>query len=230
MFLHIESQDFSERVDLDDGVDQVITHLDFPDHIRLLCFLDDKNDAKLVNALGGSNRGFCLPLKTFYAQQPRFRPFALPDRVEKLISFDDANEPNYDNLVYLHGSVTKSRPAFIMTLAHELQHALQHANHFELWRDNTIMATERGNLGADYANGPHEREAMLVSRRVATQICGRQDIESYMSRQRTSAQAELIRWNFQNDWNTSFLGLREETEMEIKNHCTQFRNSSLNPR
>ena len=40
--LHIESTDDSERYDLDEGFSEVISHLQFPKHIRLLCFLDDE--------------------------------------------------------------------------------------------------------------------------------------------------------------------------------------------
>jgi hypothetical protein len=225
--LNIESNDASERFDLEDGFRQVIDHLEFPNHIRLLCFLDNQNEAKLVASVGGSNRGFHLTLKEYYAELPQFRFISLPDRVEKLITFNDADEPNFDNLVYLHGSTTKYRPAFIMSLAHELQHVLQYANHFELWRDNTIMEKERTKFGAAFANTPIEREAMIVSRRVATRICGRQDVERYIQYQNSIAQAELIRWNLQNDWNADFLGLQEESEAEIKNHCVQFPKSSI---
>ena len=226
MQLNIESNDASERFDLEDGYRQVLDHLEFPNHIRLLCFLDNQNDAKLVASLGGSNRGIHVPLKGYYAQLPQFR-IALPHRVEKLITFDDADEPNFDNLVYLHGSTTKLRPAFIMSLAHELQHVLQYTNHFELWRDNTIMERERSNFGAAFANTPVEREAMIVSRQVATSICGRQDVANYIMLQSAIAQAEVSRWNLQNDWNAQFLGLQEETEVEIRNHRVQFPNSSI---
>jgi hypothetical protein len=225
--LHIESTDDSERYDLDEGFSEVIAHLQFPKHIRLLCFLDDENDAKLVSILGPTNRGFHLGLKDYFAKPAYSRFPPLVAKVERLISFDVDGNPNYDNLVYLHGSTTKIRAAFIMTLAHELQHVLQHTNHYELWRDNTIMACERGNFGASYTNGPLEREAMLVSRQIATSICGRRDVADYIKQQNTTAQAELIRWSYQNDWNAHFLGLQEETEVEVKNHCIEFPNSSI---
>lgn len=117
MFLHIESKDNSERYLLEDGYSKVIAHLEFPAHLRLLCFLDCHNDANLVSRVGTTNRGFHLPLQEYYAQPAIFRVPSLPERITKLITFDDHGNPNYDNLVYLHGSTTKDKPAFIMSLA-----------------------------------------------------------------------------------------------------------------
>ena len=65
---------------------------------------------------------------------------------------------------------------------------------------------------------------MLVSRQIATSICGRRDVADYIKQQNTTAQAELIRWSYQNDWNAHFLGLQEETEVEVKTHCIEFPN------
>jgi hypothetical protein len=225
--LHIESKDDSERYHLQDGYLQVIASSEFPAHIRLLCFLDCHNDATLVSRVGVTNRGFHLPLQEYYERPAHFRDPPLPQRVTKLITFDDEGNPNYDNLVYLHGRTTKLQPAFIMSLARELQHVSQHANHYALWRKNAIIETERDRFGATYRNSLLEREAMLVSRRIASDICGQQVVAEYIERQIESARREAIRWNYQNDWNATLPELQAEMDTEVKNHLLAFPTSSI---
>jgi hypothetical protein len=223
----MESKDDSERYDLRDGYDEVIMQLEFPPHLRVLCFLDCHNDAKLVATVGATNRGFQLPLQEYYALPAISRVPTLPESITKLITFDAGGHPNYDNLVYLHGSTTKSKPAFIMSLAHELQHVLQYANHYELWRDNTTMEKERDRSRVVYSNSPLEREAMLVSRRIASDFCGRQIIAEYIESQIETARRESVRWNYQSDWNAQFPDLQREIDAEVGSHLLAFPNSSV---
>jgi hypothetical protein len=224
MILHMESRHDAERVRLEERYSKVITELDFPERLKVLCFLDCYNDVGLMSFFGATNRGFHLPLKEHYARPSRLR---LPDRITNAITFDTFGSPGYDNLVYLHGNTTKHEAALVMSLAHELQHVLQYTNHHELWLRNLIIEGERSNSRAAYSNSPSEREAMLVSRRIGSNICGREVIAEYIENQIKAAQTELIRWNYQNDWNANFLDLQRETDAEVDSHLLAFPNSSI---
>ena len=223
MILYMESKHDAERVRLEERYSRVCDQLEFPEHLKVLCFLDCYNDVGLMSFFGTTSRGFHVPLKEHYA-----RPgFQFPERVTNAITFDAFGSPGYDNLVDLHGSTTKHEPAFVMSLAHELQHVLQYANHYELWLKNVIIESERRNSRAVPTNGPLEREAMLVSRRIASKVCGQEKIAAYIEHQLKVAQQELIRWNYQNDWNVNFLDLQRETDAEIDGHLRAYPNSSI---
>jgi hypothetical protein len=114
-----------------------------------------------------------------------------------------------------------------MSLTHELQHVLQYANHYALWRKNAIIETACNKFRAVYKNSPLEREAMSVSRQIASDICGRQIIAEYIESQIEAARRESVRWNYQSDWNAQFPDLQREMDAEVENHLLAFPNSSV---
>ena len=77
--------------------------------------------------------------------------------------------PAFDDFIYLHGSTCSSAMGLTMTLAHELQHFIQHSQQTRLWAANSLIpklkkATIRA-LGLRWCDIPHEREARIVSSR-----------------------------------------------------------------
>jgi hypothetical protein len=87
-----------------------------------------------------------------------------------------------------------------MTLAHELQHAIQHANARRVWAVNglvpqlhkTVIAT----LNLQWADIPIERETRIVSKRVAVHFYGEQRVAQYIDEKL----AEGITRNDVADW------------------------------
>jgi hypothetical protein len=224
--LHIETDNPTLRLTLQDGYNRVAPYFDFPANVRLLCFLDDENDPAFMANLGVTNRGFHISVKDYFAASFDQRPI-LPRNPQKHLALDAQGKTNYDNLVYLQGSTTRNFQGYIMSLAHELQHAWQNVKHRDSLQTCMQMQHERASLHGEYRNLPHEQEAMVVSRKIAVQICGRERIDSYIKNQLDATRQEVIRWNYLNDWNTSFSDLRNETETARSEHRLAFPNSSL---
>lgn len=97
---------------------------------RLLCFLDDQDPPIITFDRGPANRGFYAPI---HDGTPLDR---VPDYVSGHIYVDDGVSVFYprvvDGLIYLHGSTCDDEVGLVMTLAHELQHAVQHAKSWKI--------------------------------------------------------------------------------------------------
>lgn len=149
---------------------------------RLLCFLDDGDPPDLRGARGGANRGLYGPIHDG-------RPLRdLPEYVTDCIYFDDGISIPFprivDDLVYLYGSTCTDEVGLTMTLAHELQHVVQHANARQVWAVNGLVPelpkTIISVLKLQWADIPIEREARIVSKRVSTQFFGEQSVMQYI--------------------------------------------------
>lgn len=139
---------------------------------RLLCFLDDDDPSTLKGERGSANRGLYGPIHDS-------TPLAdWPDYVTACILADDGISLQFprviDDLVYLYGSTCANEVGLTMTLAHELQHVIQHANFRKLWAVNGLVSqlnkTVIAALKLQWADIPIEREARIVSKRVAVHL------------------------------------------------------------
>lgn len=151
---------------------------------RTLCFLDDQ-DASIVRLEGGpANRGFYLPVD---GNTPLDW---LPEYVSSQIYVDDGVSMYFprvvDDLVYLHGSTCADDAGLVLTLAHELWHAVQHSKAHEIWAINTLVNNlERGiikKLNLTWSDIPIEVEARIVSKRVAERILGRERVRAHIDK------------------------------------------------
>jgi len=183
---------------------KVIGEFSLPTGARLGCFLDDIDWERFKNDHGRSNRGIHVPT-TNVPQCPNLLEFNWPDYVARAITFPDElglDEYVCDNVIYLHGSTCLSRVGLTMTLAHELQHFLQHANHWQEWAWNSIIVrlTEEEFMGTRIYpwDLPIEREARIVSKQVAEKICGAQPVELYVDERvrKTVDQNDRSDWQF----------------------------------
>src|SRR5260370_20280849 len=140
---------------------------------RLLCFLDDDDPPDLKREFGTSNRGV-------YGTITDNTPLAIwPGYVTNSILVDDGKSLLYprvvDDLVYLYGSTCADEVGLTMTLAHELQHAIQHANVRQVWAVNGLvreLPTAIAALKLQWADIPIERETRIVSKRMAVHFFG----------------------------------------------------------
>jgi len=144
---------------------------------RLLCFLDDEEWRSFKDENGVANRGFYQPVTvpdSFWRNAPLYI-------TERLVV---DRRPAFDDFIYLHGSTCSSAMGLTMTLAHELQHFIQHSQQTRLWAANSLIPrlnrTTIRALGLRWCDIPHEREARIVSKRTAEQIFGAELVEQYI--------------------------------------------------
>jgi hypothetical protein len=92
--------------------------------------------------------------------------------------------PAFDDFIYLHGSTCSNDVGLTMTLAHEVQHFMQRTHRTRLWAANTLIpnltkATIHA-LDLKWCDVPHEREARVVSKRVAGALFGVETVRNYI--------------------------------------------------
>ena len=148
---------------------------------RLYRYFAVEDDADLARLMGAHFRGFHIPLSgrntlPEYLLNCFFRPFEEYDATmtfEQMVAFD--------NLIYVRYDTCSDTVGCAITYAHELQHFLQHGHTPSLWAVNSALYH---NLGAFDATAtpidiPHEREANIISKRVAEKLCGEEAVRKY---------------------------------------------------
>jgi hypothetical protein len=183
--LRVKSDDNALRAQREAVAQRVLARLvDSLPTSRLLCFLDDDDPPGLKLAFGAANRGFYGPVCDS-TPMPDW-----PEYVTNCIFFDDGvsllRPRLIDDLVYVYGSAWTSAAGVTMTLAHELQHAIQHANVRTLWAVNSLIRqlpkTVIERLRLEWADIPIEREARIVAKRIALDLCGEQAVSAYIEK------------------------------------------------
>jgi hypothetical protein len=124
--IEVKVKDNAVRIQREAAAQRVLSHfgLSMPES-RLLCFLDDVDPTALRAKYGPANRGLYGPI---HANQDL--PSQLPEYVRRCIDIKDkyfGRTRVIDDLVYLYGSTCDDEVGLAMTLAHELQHLIQHA-------------------------------------------------------------------------------------------------------
>ncbi|MFZ1971640.1 MAG: hypothetical protein WAU89_02280 [Candidatus Acidiferrales bacterium] len=149
---------------------------------RLLCFLDDQDPPIIRFDRGPANRGFYAPIHDGTPLD------WVPDYASGHIYVDDGVSVFYprvvDGLIYLHGSTCDDEVGLVMTLAHELQHAVQHAKSWKIWALNSLVnELDRSiirEVKLTWADVPIEVEARIISKRIAEQIFGHKRVTAYI--------------------------------------------------
>jgi hypothetical protein len=150
--------------------------LQLPDR-RLLCFLDSQEWQAFKTENGIANRGFYSRVKASHRHW-RIAPTYILESVfpNGVLASDD--------FIYLHGSTCSNEVSLTMTLAHELQHFVQCTDQGPLWAANTLIPclTKAAikDLGLKWCDIPHEREARIVSKRIAEDLFGGEAVRNYI--------------------------------------------------
>jgi len=167
---------------------------------RLLCFLDDGDSLEVRGERGNANRGIYGPIHDG-------TPLAdWPDYIQNCIYVEDY-APLYlrrvvDDLIYIYGSTCANEVGLTMTLAHELQHAIQHSNARKVWAVNGLVTNlDREIINAEkltWADIPIEREARIVSRRVAVHLFGEQHVIQHIDQKIAErvTEGDVADWQF----------------------------------
>lgn len=193
---------------------------------RLLCYVDDGLPG-LFPATLGTFHGLHVPIRG----SGRW-----PSYVEELFLTDDY-EFAFDNIIYIPGSVFIHDPiTFVMILAHEFQHFVQYGQSTKFSEVNNILLNHVGKFDPDARRWdiPYERDAMIVSKRVATAQFGTKALEKMVQQQTASANAasdfskkEL--WMFIGNLHVSNkYDWREETRQLVTKYRPQLR-ATLKP-
>lgn len=145
----------------------------FPNR-RLLCFLDDRDWQALKEEFGAENRGLYIPASCL--------PLDLPLDIEKRLMVD--HRCVFDDFIYLHGGTCSSVVSLTMTLAHELQHFIQHGGQKHLWAANSLIPglnkTTLQQLRLRPCDVPIEREARIVSKRICEKLFGAESVRRHI--------------------------------------------------
>ena len=173
---------------------------------RLYRYFAVEDDPYLAGLMGAHFRGFHIPLSgrndlPEYLRDCFFRPFEEYDATmtfEQMVAFD--------NLIYVRHDTCSNTAGCTITYAHELQHFMQYGHTPRLWAVNSALYH---NLGAFDATAtpidiPHEREANIISKRVAEKICGEEAVRRYAREQIRFMEAahepvQAARWVFFRD-------------------------------
>jgi hypothetical protein len=167
---------------------------------RVLCFLDDEDPSSLKQAFGATNRGLSGTVKDGDDLS------VWPDYVQKCMRVGGVLL--IDQLIYLYGSTCSDEVAITMTLAHELQHAIQHDRERKVWAVNSLirhLPTAVDGLKLEWADIPIERDARIVAKRVALDLHGEKAVRSYIDRRSAESVEphDVADWRFVRELSSS---------------------------
>jgi hypothetical protein len=186
---------------------------------RLLRYFADSDDEYLRTIHGPHYRGFHAPISSRnllprYLQDCFFRPF---NDIPEGTSFDEMVA--FDNLIYIRRSTCADTTGIVEAYAHELQHFVQHAKMPRLWAVNNVLRQNLKRLVPDAiaTDIPSERQANIISKRVAESVCGGEAVKLFADEQvklmeEAGEDEEKARWIFFRDVPSSTkYDLREAT-------------------
>jgi hypothetical protein len=172
---------------------------------RLCRYFAESDDQYLIDRHGAHFRGFHAP----YAVRPILPHYLVECFFQPFDYFKDAKFEDtiaFDNLIYIRRSTYADTTGLALTYAHELQHVAQHSNTPRLLAANQVLYQnlkkfEPATIASDI---PREREANIVSKRVAEAVCGKEAVWGFAEEQvRLMHQAgdheQEARWIFLRD-------------------------------
>jgi hypothetical protein len=172
-----------------------------PIDMRLLAFFDDEDAVFLKQIFGSENRGLFSPTadKSWVPWQrdklisegcPKYLVDLLftPD-ISSSINSCDREVLSFDGLIYLYGSTCINPTALVMTFAHELRHSYQFKCTPHLWCENESLKGFR--ILKPYRI-PTERDARVVAKRVAEEVCGADAVSEYIRQKIFDAQQKKV--------------------------------------
>ena len=142
----------------------------------LLCFIDGTDWQSLRNERGEANRGFYSWTKRLTEDEC----WGWPEHVRRHIFADDPasghKKSAFDNLIDPHGSTCQTDTGLVMTLAHEIQHFIQHSCEPKLWAESSVVTNltreDIRALNLNWSDIPIEREARTISKLIAEKLSG----------------------------------------------------------
>jgi hypothetical protein len=121
-----------------------------------------------------------------------------------------------DDLIYLKDSSCADEVGLTMTLAHELQHAIQHANERKWWALSSLVSRLLGDsrlhddLGVVWGDIPIELEARIISKRVAESLFDKERVTNYIDKMLAETKSD----NDAADWKV-IRGLKPDSTVDF---------------
>jgi hypothetical protein len=198
--LKVQAEDAPVKTQREILAQRVISYfgLCLPDS-RLLCFLDDEDPSTLRGDHGPANRGLYGPVHNI-ADLDGW-PNYVRDSVYPSNRYGGRSRV-FDDLVYLYGTTCVDEVGLTMTLAHELQHAIQHARVRKLWAANGLVNDLKREtikaLKLKWADIPTEVETRIKSKSVAESLFDEQRVRQYIDRRiaERTTEADVADWQF----------------------------------
>jgi len=151
---------------------------------RLCRYFADSDDPYLIQMHGANFRGFHVPYSACtvlpeYLLHCFFHPVDFSEDVK----FEDTIA--FDNLIYIRHCTCADNTGLVTTYAHELQHVVQRSNTPRLLAANQVLyhnlkTFEPATVATDI---PSERDANIVSKRVAEIVCGTEAVRVFAEEQ-----------------------------------------------
>ena len=166
--------------------EQVEQRVQLPPRRLYRCFALNE-DEELRRKNGDHYRGFHVPLsgrgelpQPHYLRSCFFHP--LEDTPDGGVP---PNKVAFDNLIYIRHSTCADKTGLVETYAHELQHFVQHGRTPRLLAVNQILCRElwKYERMAAVTDIPSEREAIIVSKQVAEDVCGVEAVRDFAGKQ-----------------------------------------------
>jgi hypothetical protein len=172
---------------------------------RLCRYFADSDDPALTWLYGGHFRGFHVPYPARSVLPPYLAHcFFHPFDSSKDVDFKDTIA--FDNLIYIRHSSYADATGLVETYAHELQHVVQRTNTPRLLHVNQVLYHKLKAIApaAIATDIPSEREANIVSKRVAEIVCGAEAVrvfaeEQLMLMSEAGEHEQAARWVFFRD-------------------------------
>jgi hypothetical protein len=208
---------------------RVEEHFQLPPR-RLCRYFANSDDDFLLTTHGSHFRGFHAPISAknelpIYLLHCFFHPF---EDLRGDVSDDEMIA--FDNLIYIRDSTCADATGVVETYAHELQHFVQHGTLPRLSFVNSVLYHNLKRLvpTAIATDVPSEREANIVSKRVAEIVCGVEAVTAFADEQvrlmdAAGEQEQKARWIFfrnvpsstKYDWQKETLAMVEEYKARL---------------
>jgi hypothetical protein len=174
--------------------------------LRLLAFFDDHDWAEIKSpppwGLGPENRGFYTAIKKDTFRGNWNWPQCMTNKIFGNTHWAADDERFFDHLIYLHGTTCADATGLVMTFSHELQHFAQYGFRRELWAVGRLIHNLPKEIidsfGLNWPDIPHEREARIVAKRAAIELCGSDAVKQYVERKirEGNSTMEVEDWQF----------------------------------
>jgi hypothetical protein len=102
-----------------------------------------------------------------------------------------------DVVIYLRNRTCESPTGTAITFAHELQHFMQYGSNHEAYQSGHDLQSrfrEDGRSAFPW-DFPHEREAQIVSKKVAEVVLGKDEVRRY-AEQQIELKRDPLKWEF----------------------------------
>ena len=218
---HLEFKSTDLRTKLRVLCDQVLKQFQHLPSLRLLCYFDDENP-ELLQKQFGQFAGIHTPL---------IGAGTWPGYISEHF-FDSDGEFAFDNLIYVPKTIhVLEEISFVIVFAHELQHFVQWGFARKIYQANALLFQNLLSFdprtNAKTWDIPSNREAMIISKRVAKALFGGEAVERYMNKQiiesdtsHNTCKSQL--WVFFRNLSSSpSYNLRKETDILVQKYKKQ---------